>query len=66
MPHPLHGIFDGLPVVDFGVCQLHLQGKPLMNQAFEDFLLDFSHNLGVNLPRLPQNVKRRVLLFQLP
>ena len=66
MPYPLHRIFDGLPVVDFGVSQLHLQRKPLRNQAFEDFLLDFSHDLGVNLPRLPQNVKHRVLFFQLP
>ena len=66
MPHPLHGIFDGLPVVDFGVCQLHLQRKPLGNQAFEDFLLDFSHDLGVNLPTFPQDVKLGVLLFQLP
>ena len=66
MPHALHRICDGFFIKDALVVQLNVQPEPLGNQTAENFQLHLAHDLHMNLPLLPQQMKLGVLLLQLP
>ena len=66
MPHPFHGLCDGLLVQNAACSKLHIHPKPLLNKALQNLDLHLSHDLYLYLPcgLVPADAQLRLFLFQ--
>ena len=66
--HALHRIGNGFFIIDAALIQIHIQRKPLLYQASQNFQLHFAHDLHEDLlqPVVPHHMQLGVFLFQLP
>ena len=59
----LHGVGDGLPVADSPCAKADLHAHPLPNKPLQHLHLHLAHELGVDLPVIPDDVKLGVFLL---
>ena len=59
----LHRIGDGLPVADGPGAEADLHPQPLPDEPLQDLHLHLAHELSVDLPVIPDDVKLGVFLL---
>ena len=59
----LHGVGDGLPVADSPCAKADLHAHPLPNKPLQHLHLHLAHELGVDFPVIPNDVKLGVFLL---
>ena len=59
----LHRIGDGLPVADGPGAEADLYPQPLPDEPLQNFHLHLAHELGMDLPVVPDDVKLGVFLL---
>ena len=66
--HTFHTIRNRFLIYNVSGPEFHRHAKSILNQAFQNFNLHFSHNLGLDFlqPLIPYDVQRRLLFLQLP
>ena len=66
MAYTLHRLRDGLFIKDAAGAELHVQTKPLCQQAAQHFQLDLAHELDMDLAQrfVPYHMELRLLFLQ--
>ena len=63
MADALHSVGNGLPVADGPGAEADLHAQPLTDEPLQNLHLHFAHELSVDLPVVPDNVKLGVFLL---
>ena len=63
MTDALRSVGNGLPVADGPGAEADLHAQPLTDEPLQNLHLHLAHELSVDLPVVPDNVKLRVFLL---